>query len=695
MLRYTKVASRRTQTLRFCLLAGVIPQSPVALAEATAVETDDTIIIVTTPRMQRTLYDTPAATSVIDGEDIQKAQQRLKLDEVLAGVPGVALQNRENFAQGERVSIRGFGARAPFGVRGITVLVDGIPYTLPDGQAQLDAIDLDSAQRIEIIRGPASVLYGNAAGGVISVQTADGRLIGDRSSMRLTGGSDGFGKVALNDSGSSDQWAHHIGLSALHSDGFRDHSEVDKYLLNGKVRRALGSDRALTAIVNLLDNPRAEDPGALTSEQVALDRQQAGRFTEAFDTGQRVDQQVLGLQYEDLSVWTGQLYLKTFYLQRNFEQQLPYPGDSLINYNREYYGVSTEFHDALSLASLPFRYVAGMEARRQADDRQRRDVSFEGNIGELSEREFQSATALGIFTQADVDVSEALTLSGGARFDRIRLSIDDDFRSDGDQSGQRVFREWSWSTGLSYRYQLLHQAYANISTAFETPTFSEFANPTNGGGFNPGVDAQQARNHELGLRGRLGYQFDYDLTLFWVDVRDELVPFELNDNTGRTFYRNAGDTVRKGLEVAVSWRAAPAWRVETALTLARYTFEDYRVDGRELEGKRLPGLPERLWNTELMWSAVGERFLALETRYVGSLVADDANDIKVDEYWLVDLRGGDGWRMGSSAQLKTFAGIRNLLDEDYYANVRINAGNGRYFEPAAGRTFYAGVELEL
>lgn len=218
-------------------------------------------IIVTSPVMERALYETPAAMSVIPRPSIREGQPRLKLDESLSQVPGIFLQNQENFAQGERIAIRGFGARAPFGVRGITVMVDDIPYTLPDGQAQLDAIDLDTAERIEVIRGPASVLYGNAAGGVISVATADGRRQPDQTTVRLTGGSNDFGKLSITNSGNDGPWSHSISASALNSGGYRDQAKVEKYLFNTKLRRDLGNDRSVTAIINLLQNPRSEDPG--------------------------------------------------------------------------------------------------------------------------------------------------------------------------------------------------------------------------------------------------------------------------------------------------------------------------------------------------------------------------------------------------------------------------------------------------
>jgi iron complex outermembrane receptor protein len=642
-------------------------------------------IVVTSPIMERTLYETPAAMSVVWRESVQEGQPRLKLDETLSQVPGVFLQNSENFAQGERIAIRGFGARAPFGVRGVTVVVDGIPYTLPDGQAQLDAIDLDSAERIEVIRGPASVLYGNAAGGVISVTTADGRRSPDQTSVRVTGGSDSFGKVSVSNSRSDGPWSHSISASALNYEGYRDQAKVEKYLLNTKLRRELDNDRSLTAIINLLQNPRSEDPGALTAEQVEADRSQAGRFTEEYDTGQTVDQQVLGLQYQDLSAGPGEFRAKTFYMRRNFQQQLPYPGDSRIDYSRDYFGASADYRQSLELAGLPFRYVAGVEAREQQDDRIRREMSFSGNLQGLTADELQTATALGVFTQGDLSLTDQVVLSLGGRFDRVRMKVNDDFAQDGDQSGNRTFREWSSSAGLSYHYLASHQAYANISTAFETPTFSEFANPVGVGGFNPDIEPQKSLNHELGLRGGLNSGIDYDLTLFWVDVRDELIPFSLADNNDRTFFRNAGDTTRKGFEAAVGWLFAPSWRIDSALTLARYTFDT--------DGNRLPGLPEHTWSNRLQWHGLGGSFATMEARYVGDMVADDANDVDVDDYWLVNLRGGNTLYAGHNLLLKGFAGVRNLTDKDHFANVRINASNDRYFEPAAGRTWYAGFEF--
>jgi len=648
---------------------------------------------VTAPRLARELYATPAAVSTLESDAIAQGQQRARLDESLVRVPGMFLQNRDNFAQGQRISIRGFGARAPFGVRGITVMVDGIPYTLPDGQAQLDAIDLDSAERIEVIRGPSSVLYGNAAGGVIDVTTADGRE-NPGTSLRAEAGSDGYRKTSLQTGGSDGDWSHHVSLSALNADGYREQSSTEKYLLNAKLRRELGSERALIAIVNLLDNPRSEDPGALNADEVAEGRDQAAPNSLALDAGQNVDQQLLGLQYEDLSAGPGEFYLKGFVSQRDFEQQLPYVGDSRLGYQRDYLGASTEYHHEISLGSLPLSYITGIEVARQDDERFRNDVNPQGVVGEQVAEETQTATSTGAFAQGDLSLTEQLTLSLGARFDRVDLEIDDRYLEDegGDQSGEQTFNEWSGSAGLSYRYRPQHQVYVNTGTAFETPTFSEFANPA-GGGFNASIEPQKAWNREVGARGYLApLALDYDLTLFSVRVRDELVPY---DEGGRTFYQNAGDTNRDGIELALGWQFADQWRLDSALTLARYEFDRFSTPGEQYDGNRIPGLPEQTWVNQLTWEGRDERFAMLETQYVGDMVADNANETEVDSYWLVNLRAGDGWQLTDKTRLNAYVGVRNLLDEEHYANVRLNASFGRFYEPAPGRSVYGGLEVSF
>lgn len=663
-------------------------------------------LTVSASRLERELYATPAAVSVVDDEQIAQGQSRERLNESLATVPGLYLQNRHNFVQGERVSIRGFGARTPWGVRGITVRVDGIPYTLPDGQAQLDAIDLDGARRIEVIRGPAAVQYGNAAGGVIDVTTADGES-DPGTKLRLEGGSDGYRKLALSNGGVEGPWSHHVSVSALGMDGYRDHSEVEKYQLNAKLRRELDADRSITAIVNLLDNPRSEDPGALDEEGVGEDREgtldSLGYYSYSptrIDAGQSVDQQLLGLEYEDRAAGPGELTLRGFYLQRDFEQQLAYAGPrstigvgNFVAYERDYYGGSAEYRQSLTLGGLPLSYVAGVDVARQEDERYRDDVAIDGEHLRRSADETQTATSIGAFAQGDLALTDRWTLSLGTRFDHTRFDIDDHYLADGDNGGDRSFDQWSGSAGLSYRYLPNHQAYLSTGTAYETPTFAEFANPTGVGGFNPDLEPQKAWNREIGLRGSfVDAGLDYDVALFSTRVRDSLISYQL-EGRDRDFYRNAGRSRQDGLEVALGWQFAEDWRLDSALTLARYEFQDYEDEDGNYDNHRIPGLPERTWVNQLTWQGLGERFATLETRYVGSMFTDDANRVKVDDVWLANLRAGDGWRLDDDTMLKAYVGVQNLFDREHYDNIAINANNGRYFYTAPDRSVYAGVEL--
>ncbi|APE29984.1 TonB-dependent receptor [Halomonas aestuarii] len=651
-------------------------------------------ITVTAPRLARDLYDTPAAVTALTREDIQQGQQGVRLDEALVTVPGVFLQNRDNFAQGQRIAIRGFGARAPFGIRGIHVRVDGFPYTLPDGQAQVDAVDLDSAERIEVIRGPSSVLYGNAAGGVVDIQTGDGSELVRSPVVTLQGGSHDFRKLAIRNGGEYDRWIHSISVSALDFDGYREQSKVKKRLLNGRLGYRLDDDRTLSALVNVLDNPRAEDPSALTAEEVAEDPSQARDFAIDLDSRQEVEQQLIGLHYEDLAMGEGEFNARAFVSRRDFLQQLPFPGSSLIDYERHYYGGSLDYTLPMTLANRPLRTVVGLDVARQEDDRGRRSVDGTGEVTGVTANEQQNATSAGVFLQSELGLTERLDLSAGVRHDSVRMTIDDRLvdADDPDQSGSRTFREWTGSLGMSYRFHPDHQLYATLGTAFETPTFTEFAPSDGSGGFNPDIEPQTSLNREVGLRGRLGSGLTYDLAAFSVLVDDELIQFQASD--GRDYYRNAGKTRREGIELGLDWNLSLDWRLSSALTLADYEFERFRDEDGSYDGNDLPGLPSRLWMNRLTWYGSGERFATLEAQYNGSFYADNANEVQIPSHWLFNLRAGDAWRLGGgNTRLGLNVGVRNLLDEDYYENVRINAFGGRYYEPAPGTTWFAGLEL--
>lgn len=690
-----RYASVRIPGDRFAHVAGWLVVG-LAVAPAVAAQSPESLepVTVTAPRLERDALDTPAAVTVVGETEFQRGRSRRKLAEGLEGVPGLFFQNRYNFAQGLRISSRGFGARAPFGVRGLQVRLDGLPLTLPDGQTQLDTIDLDSVARAEVIRGPASVLYGNASGGVIDITTRDGRDMRNSPVVRVDKGSDEFNRINARFGGTHGEWSHHVSLTGLDFGGHRDQSRVKRGRLHAKVRRDLGNERSLTGIATFLDAPTGEDPSGLTPEQADDDPRQATRFARRLNAGQDVDQQRVGLVYEDAS-GAGELTARAHYTRRDFSQQLPFPGSSLIGFERDFFGAGFSYQGELGNGDDAVRYLVGASWDRQIDDRERFNVGADGTVQGLDEKEEQRATALGAFAQVDVPLGERWTVTLGVRGDRNRFEINDKVvgPDDPDESGERDFDEASYLAGVSFRPAPDHQLYANLSTAFQTPTFTEFANP-DGGGFNPNVEPQEALNREIGARGQLGADLDYELALFSVRVEDELVPFE-PEETGiagdaRDFFENAGRTRRNGLELGLTWFPGAVWTVKGSYTYADYEFRSFEEDGASRRGNQLPGIPRHNLQAELLWEPTPSSYAAVSGQLVDSVYADNANTEEVAGYALAHLRAGHAWFPGTPERLELYAAVRNLFDRDYPANVRINTDS--FIESGPGRTAFVGLE---
>ena len=644
---------------------------------------------VSTTRLARPLQDTPSSVSQIDISVLADGQPNLQLDESLNRVPGLHTQNRYNFAQNLRLSSRGFGARAPFGVRGLRIIVDGIPETLPDGQSQLDSIDLDSARRITVIRGPASVLYGNASGAVIDIETADGRDQDLYASLRMEAGSHGLKRARTALGGQHQALNHHLSLSQLDYQGYREQSEVRKRQLNWRAGWQLDPARRIELVAGTMHTPYAQDPGGLTLAEAREDPRQAAGFANLLDSGQKVRQSRVGFFYRDLAFGGGELNARLFQTRRDFEQQLPFPGSSLIGFEREFIGAAADFQGLVRLGENFHRYLLGVETEQQRDHRQR----FNSTNGNRTQNALQQADATALFLQTDSPLTDLLTLSLGIRLDSLRLRIDDRL---GDDSGARRFNQTSYSLGLLYQTGIRASLYANTATAFESPTFTEFANPDGGSGFNPDIEPQLARNHELGIRGELGSALDYDLALFHIRVRDELLPFE---NNGRTFYENAGRTERSGLEAALAWRLSERITLTSAVTLADYRITRFRDrDGNDYTNNHIPGLPDGQLFAEIAWQNAVGYFMVLDAQYQGRVFAENSNETRVSGHTLINFRGGVRHEYGQH-YVRLYGGVRNLGDSGYFANIRVNANPGqglesrRYYEPGPRLHGYFGIEL--
>ena len=644
-------------------------------------------------RLNTEVLTTPAAVDVTEAQDIQQGRAKAQLDSALNRTPGVYANNGSNFAQNLRISIRGFGARSAFGVRGVRVRVDGIPETLPDGQAQTDSIDLGAVERLEVIRGPFSALYGNATGGVVDITTttpASGPV--DRGELTL--GSYGYRRIEAATAHERGDWGYALTASQLDLDGYRENSEVKKQQLTGKLERRVGATGTLRLITRILDAPDTQDPGGVTLEQARADRRAARDANIAFDSRQYASQQTVGLVYEDQLSDRQSYEANLFYTNRDFIQYLPFEDGGVVAYDRDFFGggvQTTRFDDLFGHAN---QLVAGVDVQVQQDARERFD-NVAGDKGALGLEEDQQATSVGVFAQNVFSLTRDLELTTGVRYDYLDFDIDDAFvtDTDPDDSGSRTYHELSANAGLSYAWAERQRVYANVANAFESPTFTEFADPAGNGGFNGDLEPQKAVQYEIGAKGELGGSARYQISAFWIDVKDELIVF--NDDGRRDFFENSGKSRRKGIEAKLEYALTPDLSATAAYTLADYEYREF-VDngGNDYAGNAIPGLPEERLFGELAWRRPGVGYAVADMRYASSFFADNANTAQIENAWIFNGRLGKTIPAGND-ELTVYLGIDNIFDEMYFDNIRINAFGGRYYEPAPGRTFYTGLAYEL
>ncbi len=648
---------------------------------------------VTAPRVEEFLTKVPFSVGIVEKEDIQLGRLTIGLDESLNEIPGVYVQNRYNFAQDTRISIRGFGARAAFGVRGIKILVDGIPLTLPDGQSQVDSIDLGSTEEIEVIRGPVSALYGNASGGVISITTEDGPeepFVGVRTVL----GSFGLQKYQAKAGGQIKDINYLLNLSRLDLDGFRDLSETENILFNSKLRYSVNDNSDLTILLNYLDAPVAQDPGALTREELEQDRRQAAPSNILRDAGESVKEGRSGIIYRNYFSPNHEIDLSVFGSVRDFNQTLPF---GIVSFDRLVLGGGAKYVWDGSIWSRDNRLIAGIDIEYQNDDRKNFEFADGNNKkGELTLDQREEVINVGLFLQNEFQILEDVEVTLGLRYDYIHFSVDDFFTTEDDpiDSGSMKFNELSPKVSLLYSPLPFFNMYGNFSTSFETPTTTEFANnPGGAGGFNSNLKPQKAIGYEAGLKGIIRTRLTYDLAIFYADVEDELIPFQVPEVPGREFFRNAGRSRHYGLEFGLSLEVVEGLKLTLAYTYLNFKFKDFETEEGNFDGNRVPGIPSNQLYTEVFYKSPLGLYVGAELFYVDSYFVNDSNTEKNGSYVLTNLRLGYQKRLFQHWEISPFLGLNNMFDEKYNSSVRVNAAAGRFFEPAPGFNIYGGASL--
>jgi iron complex outermembrane receptor protein len=645
----------------------------------------------------------PLALTVRTRSDADLATNpALGLDALARGVPGLWVADRENYALGERVLVRGLGWRAAFGVRGTHVLLDGVPLTLPDGQTMLNVVDAAAVRRIEVVRGPVSVYWGSGSGGVLALSTeAEPGTTNPRVRARVLGG--GYGLAKADVAVRPDLGRHRLSAwgSALTEAGFRDHSAVQLVRggLSGRVD--LGGGRALSVVALGAWMPEAESPGGLSAEAAAADPSQTREASITQDARKAVAQGHLALGYaQPVGLPEGRVRVDLYGGLRDLDNPIV---PRYIRLERQTAGARA----VLEAEPLPgWDAGLGVEAELQRDDRlETPNEAGEAGAERLTDQA-ETVRSGALFARLGVPLTSKLTLTAAGRVDALQYEADDRLGGGGDASGSRTVSAVSPAIGLAYRWRIgagpspvAGVLYANAAGALDAPTTTELGNRPDGtGGFNPDLEPERTWGLELGTRGAATVgraALGFDLALFAAFVDRLLLPFEIDDVT---FYRNAGETRHAGVEAAtdVGLPEVGGGRVEVA---AAYAWTRARFAGEAgPEDAEIPGFPEHLFT----WSASWQRtsglplVLALEGEAASAYFADDANTAATDAYAVAHARIAlAGLRLGRGLDGSAFVELRNALDAEYSGSVVVNAFGGRYYEPAAGRHLLVGVAFDV
>jgi iron complex outermembrane receptor protein len=663
-------------------------------------------VVVSASRAAMRSFDAPAAVQTVGRETIAGAGAQVNLSEALVRVPGLTILERQNYAQDLQVSIRGFGARAAFGIRGIRLLIDGIPATTPDGQGQSSSISLTSTERIEVLRGPLALLYGNSSGGVISAFTQD-------APSETTGQYQYFiGAYGLHRA--DYQWAGTAGSAGIvadyasfSSDGYRANGAAERRQFNTSLRFDFNAQTRVQMVFNQFDMPLAQDALGLKKEQLN-DPSAAGNGALSYQTRKVVLQNQWGSSVNYRWDADHSLSTRAYYGTRdNLQYQVASasaPAGGWIGLGRAYYGVGAQYNGRGLWNDTPLQWAAGYEFDRSVERRQAGKASGGQKTSDpITRNEDNQAQNSDVFVQATAHLGEQLSLTGGLRWSNVSLSSSDLYLQDGDGTGSISYSAANPVLGLTWHAANTLNVYANYGQGFESPTLAEVAYSTVSatpatvkGSFNTGLNASNSQHFELGTKWTPAPQTRLDLALYQINTSNEIMVD--TTSAGQSSYKNAPNTTRSGWELSAStWLhpqvslhlSAAAIDAQYATTVASSTLQ---------AGNKLPGIPQTTVFSELAWDnapgAKGTR-AALELVQAGRIYANDANTASADGHTVFNIALQQRWAV-DRGMLTVYGRINNVGDERYVGSVIVNQNTTlQYYEPGLPRNWLLGLSLRL
>ena len=677
---------------------------------ASAADNEQTMVVTASPGPVSEL-ETPAAVSVVTGDDLRYAAPQINLSENLGSVPGLQILNRQNYAQDLQLSIRGFGSRSTYGVRGIRLYVDGIPATMPDGQGQTSNIDLNSVASVEVLRGPFSALYGNASGGVIDVKTETGEAPPtiETSSYYGSFGTWRYGLKASGATGDGTQPGdvnYTVSSTRFTTHGFRDHSDARKNLANAKLGVRIDDVSTLTLLLNSVDI-RANDPGGLSYSEWRDNPRQSPRG-EQYDTRKTIRQTQAGLNYQRALSTSDDLSITAYAGQRDTVQYQSIPAGpqrnpthpgGVIDLSRHYQGVDSRLTHRDTLWTLPVDVTVGLNYENMSENRKGFEnftldngVPLYGVKGDKRRDERNLMWNLDPYLQSSWQLSDALSLDAGVRYSSIWFDANDHYitAANGDDSGEASYHKWLPAGALKYKVTDAWNVYLSAGRGFETPTINELSYRSGGqNGLNLALKPSTSDTVELGSKTRIGNGL-FSAALFQTDTDNEIVVDA--SSGGRTTYKNAGKTRRQGLELSLDQQFAWDWKLKMAWTLLDATYRSNACGATDCNGNRMPGIARNMGYASFGYQPEQGWYAGADVHYMGDIMADDENSAKAPSYTVAGLNTGYKFLYERWA-LDLFGRVDNLFDKGYVGSVIVNESNGRYYEPAPGRNYGVGMSV--
>ncbi|WP_336965973.1 TonB-dependent receptor [Acinetobacter pittii] len=709
----------RLDRLHYCILMSMgCISSPLVWAEDL---TQDVTVLPTlhveATRTDTTYLQTPASVFRIDAPQVDTSSQ-VNLTEVVKGIPSLQLRNRENYAQDLQLSMRGFGARSTFGVRGIRLYVDGIPATMPDGQGQTSNIDLSSLDHVEVLTGPFSSLYGNSSGGTILTSTKEGQGK-DSIELSYSGGSHDKSRAGLVLQGGAkgaNEPSYVISSSYFDTDGYREHSGAEKVLNNAKLSWNLDDGSKINWITNYV-KIHADDPQGLTHDQWNANPKQQVPFLKQFNVRKDIEQTQTGVTWSKPINDKNELYAMAYLGNRQVTQYQSIPkgevkleegkpiysgqaspkhAGGIIDFERNYYGADFRWTGKELLPNTTLSVGVALDIM---DEERKGFENFNVNNvygvkGNLRRDEDNTLWNIDPYLQASWQFLPTWRLDTGIRYSNVHYKSEDRYLSNGDDSGKTDYDKVLPSAALSWQILPELMAYVSYAKGFETPTFTEMAyRPDGESGFNFDLTASTSDTYETGLKSqnRLG---DFTLAVFQTKTKDDIV--SAGNSNGRSTFRNADKTLREGVEFA--WNKK-LWRDLTAT--ASYTYLDATFDAdipalgsiaQIPSGNAIPGIAKNQVYASLAWQPSHGLYGGIDVQYMDKVYVNDTNSDAAPSYSVTSANVGYAWVMGDW-KVNSFARVDNLFDKNYAGSVIVNDGNGRYFEPADGRNWSAGLRV--